>query len=56
MRFLEQCFSRSLIRVGPSFEYYVTDFAASNYLGVLDRTPGTDLRTQRLLGLNFVFD
>jgi hypothetical protein len=60
--FLERVFfQRSIIRVGPTFEYYVTDFAANSYLGVLNQTPGTDQirpnsSTQRLLGLNAVFD
>ena len=60
--FLERVFfQRSVIRVGPTFEYYVTDFAANSYLGVLNQTPGTDQirpnsSTQRLLGLNAVFD
>ena len=60
--FLERVFlQRSIIRVGPTFEYYVTNFANDSYLGVLNQTPGTDLTrpnssTQRLLGLNAVFD
>ena len=60
--FLERVFlQRSVIRVGPSFEYYVTDFAPDSYLGVLNQTPGaSDIRpnssTQRLIGLNGVFD
>jgi len=60
--FLERTFfQRSVVRVGPSYEYYVTDFAPTSYLGVLNQTPGTDrirpnTSTQRLLGLNAVFD
>ncbi|MBJ6109822.1 hypothetical protein JAO73_12420 [Hymenobacter sp. BT523] len=60
--FLERVFlQRSVLRVGPTFEYYVTDFAANSYLGVLNQTPGSsDIRpnssTQRLLGVNAVFD
>ncbi|WP_310391784.1 hypothetical protein [Hymenobacter sp.] len=60
--FLERIFfQRSVVRVGPSYEYYVTDFAPTSYLGVLNQTPGTDdirpnTSTQRLLGLSAVFD
>ncbi|MDO7847343.1 hypothetical protein Q5H92_13320 [Hymenobacter sp. M29] len=60
--FLERVFlQRSVLRVGPTFEYYVTDFANDSYLGVLNQTPGAaDIRpnssTQRLIGLNGVFD
>jgi len=60
--FLERVLlQRSVLRVGPTFEYYVTDFAPESYLGVLNQAPGTgDIRpntsTQRLLGLNAVFD
>ena len=60
--FLERVFlQRSVLRVGPTFEYYVTDFAPDSYLGVLNQTPGaSDIRpnssTQRLVGLNGVFD
>ena len=60
--FLERVFlQRSVLRVGPTFEYYVTDFAPDSYLGVLNQTPGAaDIRpnssTQNLIGLNGVFD
>ena len=60
--FLERVFlQRSVLRVGPTFEYYVTDFAPTSYLGVLAQTPGTDqirpnTSFQRLLGVNAVFD
>ena len=60
--FLERVLlQRSILRIGPTFEYYVTNFAPSSYLGGLNQTPGTsDIRpntsTQRLLSLNAVFD
>ncbi|WP_426059955.1 hypothetical protein [Hymenobacter sp. B1770] len=60
--FLERVFlQRSVLRVGPTYEYYVTDFAPDSYIGVLNQTPGTDqirpnTSTQRLLGLNAIFD
>ncbi|WP_125921504.1 hypothetical protein [Hymenobacter lapidarius] len=60
--FLERVFlQRSVVRVGPTYEYLVTDFAPTSYLGLLDTTPGgADIRpnssTQRLLGLAAVFD
>ena len=60
--FLERVFlQRSVVRVGPTFEYYVTDFTADSYLGRLNAAPGgADIRpnssTQRLLGLNAVLD
>jgi hypothetical protein len=60
--FLERVFlQRSVLRVGPTFEYYVTDFANDSYLGVLNQTPGaSDIRpnssTQQLVGINGVFD
>ncbi|MFC7668547.1 hypothetical protein ACFQT0_15125 [Hymenobacter humi] len=60
--FLERTFwQRSLIRVGPAFEYYVTDFAPASYLGSLETTPGTEQirpnsSLQRLVGLNAVLD
>lgn len=55
-------FQRSVIRVGPTFEYYVTDFAANSFLGQLNNSPlppettRSTSSTQRLLGLNAVFD
>ncbi|HEX8328402.1 MAG TPA: hypothetical protein VF629_12730 [Hymenobacter sp.] len=61
--FLERVFfQRSVIRVGPTFEYYVTDFAANSYLGLLENSPlppevvRPNSSTQRLLGVNAVFD
>jgi len=58
--FLERTFfRRSVIRVGPTFESYTSDFGTNTYLGTLGTRP-TDVRpntsSQRLLGLNTVFD
>ncbi|MBF9237505.1 hypothetical protein I2I05_08865 [Hymenobacter sp. BT683] len=60
--FLERVFlQRSVIRVGPTFEYYNTDFTDNSYLGTLNTTPGEEQirpnsTTQRLLGVNALFD
>ncbi|WP_152560114.1 hypothetical protein [Hymenobacter sp. IS2118] len=62
--FLERVFfQRSLIRVGPTFEYYATDFAPTSYLGTYPFRPDNPVvdpiintSFQRLLGLNAVFD
>ncbi|MBF9143991.1 ShlB/FhaC/HecB family protein [Hymenobacter properus] len=60
--FLERVFlQRSVLRVGPTFEYYVTDFAPDSYLGQLQNADVElfnvpNASTQRLLGLNGVFD
>ena len=58
--FLERTFfRRSVIRVGPTFESYTSDFSTNTYLGTLGTRPA-DVRpntsSQRLLGLNTVFD
>ena len=58
--FLERTFwQRSVLRAGPTFESYVSDFAGNSYLGTVgslpaDQRPNTS--AQRLLGLNGVFD
>ena len=58
--FLERSFwQRSVVRVGPTFESYVSDFAGTSYLGSVgtlpaDQRPNTS--AQRLLGLNAVLD
>ncbi|MBO0356779.1 hypothetical protein J0X19_02380 [Hymenobacter sp. BT186] len=62
--FTERVFlRRSVLRVGPSFEQYTSDFAGNSYLGELlnGQLPGTDDRRpntskQQLLGLNGLFD
>ncbi|SET50144.1 BamA/TamA family outer membrane protein [Hymenobacter actinosclerus] len=61
--FLERTFfQRSVLRLGPSYEYYNNDFAADSYLGTLPNTPGTpndqqpNTSFQRLVGLNALFD
>jgi hypothetical protein len=58
--FLERTFlQRSVIRVGPTFENYTSDFANNTYLGTIDTRPA-DVRpntsSQQLVGLNGVFD
>ncbi|WP_201981774.1 BamA/TamA family outer membrane protein [Hymenobacter rubidus] len=58
--FLERTFfQRSVIRVGPTFENYTSDFGGNTYLGTIDTRPA-DVRpntsSQRLVGLNGVFD
>jgi len=56
--FLERTFfQRSVIRVGPTYENYTTDFSANSYLGQLgnsDIRPNTS--AQSLVGLNGLFD
>ncbi|GAB3578444.1 BamA/TamA family outer membrane protein [Hymenobacter daeguensis] len=62
--FLERVFlQRSVLRVGPTFEYYVTDFANDSYIGTYEFRPDgpvvdppINASTQRLIGLNGVFD
>ncbi|HET9503807.1 MAG TPA: hypothetical protein VFO93_09710 [Hymenobacter sp.] len=56
-------FQRSVFRVGPSYEYYTADYAASSQLGqdLRQQQPGQDnprpnADFQRLVGLNALFD
>ena len=58
--FLERTFlQRSVIRVGPAYENYISSFADNTYLGTINTRPA-DVRpntsAQQLLGLNGVFD
>ena len=52
-------FQHSVVRVGPTFENYTSDFANNTYLGTINTRPA-DVRPntsqQRLLGLTGVFD
>ena len=60
--FLERIFfQKSVLRVGPTYEYYNTDFDSNSYLGVLNNTPSqSEVRPntsfQRLIGLNGLLD
>lgn len=62
--FLERTFfQRSVLRVGPSYEYYNNDFAASSFLGTYPFRPDAPVSDpkintgfQRLVGLNALFD
>ncbi|RIY09765.1 hypothetical protein D0T11_11340 [Hymenobacter rubripertinctus] len=60
--FLERTFfQRSTLRVGPTYEYYNTDFTNDSYLGTVTQTPAPgDIRPnadfQRLVGLNALLD
>jgi hypothetical protein len=62
--FLERVFlQRSVLRVGPAYEEYTSDFADNSLLGTLQQnpTPGTEQRRpnasfQRLLGVNALLD
>ena len=60
--FLERTFlQRSVVRLGPTFEYYNSSYADSSLLSTTHRYRSTDQATandksQRLLGLNAVFD
>jgi len=60
--FLERVFlQRSVIRVGPSYEYYTSSYATNSLLYRLVNQPFTELARpnvdfQRLLGLNAVVD
>ncbi|MBT9395524.1 outer membrane protein assembly factor [Hymenobacter sp. NST-14] len=54
-------FQRSVLRVGPTYEYYNNDFANDSYLGLVTQTPAPgDIRPntdfQRLVGLNALLD
>ncbi|WP_216725967.1 BamA/TamA family outer membrane protein [Hymenobacter siberiensis] len=58
--FLERTFlQRSVIRVGPTYENYISSFGDNTYLGTINTRPA-DVRpntsTQQLVGLNGVFD
>ena len=60
--FLERVFfQKSVLRVGPTYEYYTSTFADNSYLGANnpnppaeDRRPNVDF--QRLIGLNALLD
>jgi len=60
--FLERIFlQRSVVRVGPTYEYYTSSYAPDSNLGLLlgsnlPETPRPNADFQRLLGLNAVFD
>ncbi len=60
--FLERVFfQRSVIRVGPTYEYYTSSYATGTLLDRLINQPFTELprpnaNFQRLVGLNAVFD
>ncbi len=60
--FLERTFfQRSILRVGPTYEYYNNDFSADSYLGTVAQNPAPgDIRPntdfQRLIGLNAKLD
>ncbi|MDB5233166.1 MAG: hypothetical protein JWR44_159 [Hymenobacter sp.] len=60
--FLERTFfQRSVIRVGPSYEYYTSSYANDSFLGLLQQnaipeTVRPNVNFQRLVGLNAVFD
>ena len=62
--FLERTFlQRSVIRVGPTYENYTSDFGGNTFLGTYEARPdgpvvdpSINVSAQRLLGLNGVFD
>jgi hypothetical protein len=60
--FLERVFfQKSVVRVGPSYEYYTSSFANNSYLGTGNPNPPADnqrpnIDFQRLIGLNALFD
>ncbi|GAA4021789.1 metallophosphoesterase [Hymenobacter glaciei] len=62
--FLERTFlQRSVIRVGPSYENYTSDFGGNSFLGTYELRPdgpvvdpSINVSAQHLVGLNGVFD
>ena len=58
--FLERTFfQRSVIRVGPTYENFISSFGDNTYLGTINTRPADvhpNTSAQRLLGLNCVFD